>query len=93
MPRVARLLLDELADGLADSGPLELGATSANWLRGVDSAQRGLAAANDDSSPKSWRRARRSLRELKGFFGEPDRTWAESLGLVFLCLVFVPLGS
>lgn len=69
VPLAARELLDELVDALADSGPLELQVTPGAWLAGIKSAEAGIAAADDGTSPKSVRRAKRSIRGLKRFFG------------------------
>ena len=91
VPYAVRALLDELVDALADSGPFELDVTSAAWLSSVRSAERGIAAAVDGSSPKAVRRAKRSIRELKGFFGENDWTWIGCIFVLFLLPVLVPL--
>ncbi len=73
VPRVARVLLEELVDALAESGPLELGLTSGTWLRGIDAAERGIAAASQRASRKSVRRAKQAVGELKEVFGGTTR--------------------
>jgi hypothetical protein len=84
VPLAARELLDELVDALADSGPLELQVTPEAWLASIKSAEAGIAAADDGTSPKSVRRAMRSIRELKRFFGGRHLTWYDFL--------FLPVG-
>ena len=73
VPVVARELLRELADALTDSGPLELDVTAEKWLKAVRSADRGAESADANPSPKTVRRAKRSLRELERFFAREDR--------------------
>jgi hypothetical protein len=93
VPHAASELLDELLDALADSGPLELHVTPEAWLGSIRSAERGIAAADDGSSPKSVRRAKRSIRELKRLFGARDsaREVLLLLPLVLLAILMLPL--
>jgi hypothetical protein len=58
VPLAARELLDELVDALADSGPLELQVSPGAWLASIKSAQAGIRAADDGTSPKNARRAK-----------------------------------
>lgn len=88
VPIAARELLDELADALADSGPLELRASTSCWLSGVDSARTGAEAANDSEQPrKAVRHARKSIRELKALFGGHSMTWYGWLWVPWVALV------
>jgi hypothetical protein len=69
VPLVARELLHDLADALADSGPLELDVTAESWLNAVRAVDRGVSSADADPSTKTVRRAKRALRSLERFFG------------------------
>ena len=84
VPHIARDLLSDLVDALADSGPLELSVSPSEWLSSMTSAERGLAAADDPSSTKAVRRAQRSIRALRRFFGDGSWTWRDWLALPFL---------
>jgi hypothetical protein len=86
VPHTARDLFSDLIDALADSGPFELCVRSSEWLASITSAERGLAAADDPSSTKAVRRAKRSIRDLRRFFGDKRWTWRDWLALPFLLL-------
>jgi hypothetical protein len=91
VPSAARELLDELADVLADSGPLELGVTAWLWLSGVESAREGSEAGHDaEQSRKAVRLAKKSIRELKPLFGGHCLTWYDWLWLPWVVLVALP---
>jgi hypothetical protein len=49
VPHAARDLLNEAADGLADSGPFELGVDPGAWLSGIHAAQRVNVVAAEGS--------------------------------------------
>ena len=88
VPIAARELLDELADVLADSGPLELGVTASRWLSSVESARQGAEAGHDaEQSRKAVRLAKKSIRELKPLFGGHNLTWYDWLWLPWVVLV------
>lgn len=87
VPHATRELLNELLDGLAESGPLELGVTPEAWLSSISSAELGIAAADDSLSAKAVRQSEQSIRELRRFFGgSDDLTWVDWIVL----LVFLP---
>ncbi len=86
VPHAARELLVELLDALADSGPIELGVTPTAWLDSIDWAERGITAADASPSPKTVRQTKRSIRELKAFFGQRDWIWSDWLVLPFVAL-------
>jgi len=90
VPSATRELLDELADALADSGPLQLGVTASRWLSGIDSARQGAEAGHDaEPSRKAVRRTKKSIRELKPLFGRHCLTWYDWLWLPWSVLVVV----
>jgi hypothetical protein len=66
--------------------------TPTAWLSSISSAELGIAAADDGSSPTKVRRVEHSIRELRRFFGgSDDYTWVDSIALLFF-LPFVPVA-
>lgn len=91
VPHASGQLLGELADALAESGPLEMNVPSSSWLSAVRTAERGVANTDAEPSSKTVRRAKRSLRELELFFSGKD-TWRGKLVLpgAIAILVVIP---
>jgi hypothetical protein len=50
VPVAVRELLVELADALADGGPLDLGVSSGRWLRARETASRAVGQVGNDPS-------------------------------------------
>lgn len=82
---------DELADALNDSGPLELGVTSAEWLNAIHVADRG-AGANAKPSGKTVRSAKRTIRELERCFSRKD-TWRSKASGLFSLAVLIGIPT
>jgi hypothetical protein len=93
VPVAVREFLPELTDALSDSGPLELGVTSGEWLDAVGAAERVVASAGVKPSSKTTRTAKRSLLELERFFSDTS-TWHSKIVGVFglAVLIAVPIG-
>jgi hypothetical protein len=83
VPYEVRALLNELAEGLADSGPFELGVLSSTWLDSTDSANRGVAE-------ESVRAARRAIRELTHSFGGRDWSRLDCVVMPFAFVLVLP---
>ena len=61
VPNATRQLLVELADALADSGPLELGISARRWVRAVERARRAVESLRDDRVEVQVRDAKQGL--------------------------------
>jgi hypothetical protein len=66
-PVAIRGLLDEVAGGLADSGPLELGVSSRSWLGALSTANAALANLQGRTPTGQRREVARALRKLRRF--------------------------
>ncbi len=73
VPREVSTLLVEIADALADTGPLEIGVSARDWERAAAAADQTLDRVGDESSrrrrdsvPRELRKLSRRLRKLHG---------------------------
>jgi hypothetical protein len=68
VPNSTRQPLVELADALADSGPLEMGITAGQWIRAHGRARHAVESLRDDRVEVPVREAKRGLRAARRAF-------------------------
>jgi hypothetical protein len=68
VPNAIGRLLVELAEGLADSGPLELGISAGQWVRARDTAKRAVTGLRDDRAAVQVSEATGALGAIRRAF-------------------------